>query len=100
MKKTAEQNLIDFLRENHDWFSSGDLQRKMWSNKDGTIAAPRTIVRRLQENTYHETDNPKGILEVEYRDKNHAFYRVRKEHRKLKQIVTLLPNGSVKIEYL
>ena len=96
MKKSVEQQLIDFLRENYIWFSSGDLQRKVWLNKDGTTATPRSIVRRLEENAEGEH----AVLEVSYGNKGAASYRIKEQHRKTRQIVQQLPNGSVKVEYV
>lgn len=49
MKKSVQQQLLDFLRSSPGLHPSGDLQRRLWTNKDGTTAVPRTIVRRLQE---------------------------------------------------
>jgi len=77
MKKSVETQLIDFLKSNPTWFASGDLQRKEWRNKNGTLATPRSIVRRLEENAEGEN----ALLEVEYRA-NHAFYRIKQEHVK------------------
>lgn len=50
MKPSVSEQLKKFLQNNpNSQFSSGDLQRMIWTNKDGTIALPRTVVRRLQE---------------------------------------------------
>lgn len=98
MKKSVETQLIDFLKSNYQWFSSGDLQRRPWFNKDGTLATPRSIVRRLEENTYTE-QNPTGILEVDYGNKGAAQYRIKQEHRKMRQIKIDLPDGSARLEY-
>lgn len=77
--KSAEHNLILFLRKNPEWHSSGQLQRMEWRNRNGTLATPRSIVRRLQENA--EGDN--AILEVEYRGQS-TYYRVKTAHIKPK----------------
>lgn len=47
--------------------SSGELQRMEWKNDDGTLATPRSVVRRLEE--LAETDE----LFVEIKD-GHAWY--------------------------
>ncbi len=67
MKKSISQQLLDYLRENHGIFPSGDLQRLEWHNIDGTKAVPRTIVRRLQELS------EEGSIHCEMRN-NHAHY--------------------------
>lgn len=92
--KSAEQRIKEFLAENPAWFASGDLQRRIWLNKDGTTATPRSIVRRLEEMVED------GILEVEYRGKHAAHYRVRQDHIKKVQKVTPLSNGTVRVEYI
>lgn len=89
MKKSAEQNLIDFLKENSDWFSSGALQRMPFKNKNGSLATPRTLVRRLQENT--QGDN--AVLEVKYEGRI-TYYRIKQEHRKAKYHYIDLPDGT------
>ena len=96
MKKSVEQQLIDFLRENYIWFSSGDLQRKVWLNRDGSTATPRSIVRRLEENA--EGDN--AVFDVSYGNKGAASYRIKQEHRKVKQVVERLPDNTVRVSYV
>lgn len=98
MKKSVETQLMDFLKSNYAWFSSGELQRRAWENKDGTLATPRSIVRRLEENTCTEL-NPTGILDVEYGNKGAAVYRIKQEHRKMRQVITQLPDNTVRITY-
>ncbi len=95
MSKSAEQNIINFLKENPSWFAAAHLQRQLFQNKNGTYASPKAISRRLQENA--EGDN--AILEVEYRH-NHAFYKIKEAHIKKRQIVTQNPDGSVRVEYI
>ena len=77
--KSAETQLIDFLKANPSVFASAQLQRMFWKNKNGTLASPRSIVRRLEENT-------PSLLEVSYINGN-AHYRIREEHRKREQVV-------------
>src|SRR3990167_2809666 len=85
--KSAEQQLLDFLKSNPSKFASGDLQRREWKNKNQTLATPRSIVRRLEENTYWETDTPahkqnlRGILIATY-ENNTTFYQIREEYKK------------------
>lgn len=79
--KTAEQSIIDFLRSSPSKYSSASLQRMNWKNKNGTLASPRSIVRRLEENTCTQ-DNPTGVLEVSYDDHGNAVYQIKQEHRK------------------
>lgn len=49
MKKSVSDQLLDYLQANPGVHASGNLQRLEWHNKDGSLAVPRTIVRRLQE---------------------------------------------------
>ena len=49
MKKSVQDQLLDYLQANPGVHASGTIQRLEWRNKDGTVAVPRTIVRRLQE---------------------------------------------------
>lgn len=87
MRTSAEHKLREFLRANPEWFASAHLQRQLWSNKDGTNASPRSIVRRLEEMVED------GILEVEYRGKHAAYYRVKQEHIKPKYRYESTPTG-------
>lgn len=93
--KSAEQNIIDFLKSNPSRYAAAQLQRMEFKNKNGTLASPKAISRRLQENAEGEH----SVLEVSYDGKN-AYYRIKQEHRKKEQIVTRLANGSVRIEYV
>jgi len=77
MKKSVEQQLIDFLAANPSKWASGDLQRREWRNKNGTLATPRSIVRRLEENA-----EAGGVLEVSYDNHGAAFYQIKQEHKK------------------
>lgn len=95
MNKSAEDNLVDFLKSNPGWYSSGALQRMPFKNKNGSLATPRTLVRRLQENAEGEH----AILEVKYEGRT-TFYRIKTAHIKKKQIVTFLEDGSVRVEYV
>ena len=79
--KSAEQSLIDFLRSNPSKWASADLQRREFRNKNGTLASPRSLVRRLEENTCTQ-DNPKGVLDVSYDDHGNAWYQIKDEYRK------------------
>jgi len=84
--KSAETSLIDFLKANPSWFASAELQRMFWKNKNGTNAAPRSIVRRLEENT-------PSFLEVKYIGGN-AHYKIKEEHKKkTQQVETIIKDG-------
>lgn len=95
MAKSAEQNIIDFLKSNPSRFAAAHLQRQLFQNRNGTYASPKAISRRLQENA----EGDKAILEVEYRN-NHAFYKIKEAHIKKVQKVTPLPDGTVRVEYV
>lgn len=95
MNKSAEQNIIEFLKQDSDWHNSGDLQRTPFKNKNGSLANPRTLVRRLQENAEGE----QAILEVKHEGLN-TYYRIKQQHRKTRQVVTLTPEGTARITYI
>jgi len=78
--KSAEQSIIEFLKNNPSKYASAHLQRMLWKNKNGTNATPRSIVRRLEENTCTK-ENPLGILEVSYDEHNNAWYQIKAEHK-------------------
>lgn len=67
MKSSLKNRLFNYLK-NHspEWFASGSIQRTVALK---TTYTPRTVVRRLEELA------EKGLIEVEYRDKHHAWYR-------------------------
>lgn len=77
MKKSAEQNIIAFLKENPSRFAAAELQRMSFRNRNGTLASPKAISRRLQENA-----EAGGMLEVSYDEHNNAHYQIREEHKK------------------
>jgi len=63
---SLKDRLVDYLRRHPGWMASGDLQRLVALK---TTYTPRTVVRRLEELA------ESGKLEVEYRKRNHAWYR-------------------------
>lgn len=66
--KSISQQLADYLKTVAPaQIASGELQRLTWRNKNGSIAVPRSVVRRLEELVED------GTLQVEIKDK-HAFY--------------------------
>lgn len=75
--KTAEQNLLDFLKENPSKWASAELQRMVFKNRNGTIATARSLVRRLEENAVEG-----GILKVIYDEKGNACYKIKEGYRK------------------
>ena len=87
MKKSVEQQLLDFLAANPSKWASVYLEKKEWKNKNGSSANPRTIIRRLQENTYWETDTPQhkknlnGVLIATY-ENNTTYYQIKSGHEK------------------
>lgn len=93
--KSAEINILNFLKENYVWHSSAELQRMRFANKDGTWASPKAISRRLQE--LAEGEN--AVIDVDYGNKNHAHYRIKQAHRKVRQVVEETENG-VRVSYL
>ncbi len=81
MKLSLKERLYQYLLKNHGWVSSGDLQRLVMKY---TTYLPRTTVRRLEELC------AEGKLEVEYRKKNHAWYKI-KEFQTAEQWFDSLP---------
>jgi hypothetical protein len=67
MKKSVSTQLLEYLQTNHGVHASGNLQRLEWRNRDGTLAVPRTVVRRLQELAAD------GKIHIQYTG-NHAHY--------------------------
>ena len=69
MKESLRNRLLRYLKANHGFVASGDLQRLVMTHTNNTA---RTAVRRLEELA------EEGKLEVQYRTHNgvrHAFYR-------------------------
>jgi len=64
---TLKDRLARYLRNNHGWIESGDLQRIA---AEKTRYGPQNVGRRLRELAQE------GILEVQYRN-NHAYYRAK-----------------------
>jgi DNA-binding Lrp family transcriptional regulator len=62
---TLKERLERYLRNNHDWIASGDLQRIV---AEKTSYSPQNVGRRLRELA------EEGKLEVMY-VRNHAHYR-------------------------
>jgi hypothetical protein len=68
--KSAQDNILDFLKkESPAWYAVGQLERMEFKNADNTLASGKSINRRCQEL------REEGKLEVDYRGKNHAYYR-------------------------
>lgn len=75
--KSAEQNIIAFLKENPSVWSASALERMSFRNKNGTLANPKAISRRLQENAIEG-----GVLQVSYDAHGGAQYQIKDEHKK------------------
>jgi len=95
MKKSAENRIVDFLKENPTFFPAAQLQRMSFANKNGTLASPKAISRRLQE----LAEGEHAILDVEYPN-GHAHYKIKQEHRKVKQVVERLSDNTVRVSYV
>ena len=74
--KSAEQSILAFLKDNPSVFAAADLQRRPFKNKNGTLASPKAISRRLQELAEQK------IIDVTYPDNKNAYYQIREEHKK------------------
>ena len=69
MKKLSlRERSLRYLVGQKCWISSGDLQRLVMQN---TTHTARSAVRRLEELCEDK------LIDVEYRAKNHAFYRAK-----------------------
>ena len=84
---TVQDQLVEYLRQEPGWTASGAIQRHEWKNEDGTMATPRSIVRRLQEKVED------GTLEVMYGNKNAAFYRHKLAPKKVTEYVVEFRDG-------
>jgi len=49
VRKSVSVQLKDFLSTNRGIYNSGELQKMVWVNRDGTHATGKTVSRRLQE---------------------------------------------------
>ena len=83
MNKSIEVQLVDFLRSSGGVFSAGDLQRREWRNKNGTLAVPKSVSRRLQELAADGKIIPKEI-------NGHTHYSINAQRVPLKKTPTIL----------
>lgn len=67
--KSLKERLARYLRNNHGWIASGDLQRFV---DEKTSYSPQNVGRRLRELANE------GVLEVQIR-KGHAHYKIKEE---------------------
>jgi DNA-binding transcriptional ArsR family regulator len=63
---TLKERLARYMRNNHGWIASGDIQRLV---SEKTSYTPSNASRRLRELA------EEGVLEVQLR-KGHAYYRL------------------------
>ena len=64
---SVEKQVETYCQKNPEvWHASGGLQRIEWKNSDGTLATPRSIVRRLQEM------QNESVLAVRYVGRKHT----------------------------
>ena len=94
----ADANIISFLKENPSVWSASALERMSFRNRNGTLANPKAISRRLQENAAEG-----GVLQVSYDTHGIAHYQIKQEHRKKEQhIEYILKNGVIfaKLSYV
>jgi hypothetical protein len=80
-KPSLTDRLIRYVRNNGGWVASGELQR-LAMNAGYT---PQNAGRRCREITED------GIFEVEYREKNHAWYRYKAQKKTVSEFV--ITNG-------
>jgi hypothetical protein len=70
IEKSLKQRLADFLERHYpNWIASGEIQRLVMTK---TSYTGRTVARRLSEL------GQAGILDRDYRRKNHVWYRFHK----------------------
>lgn len=97
MKKSVEQNLLAFFKENHSQeFAGGALELMDFKGTNGKKATGSTITRKLRLMT------EQGLLKVTHGALNHSFYSLNTEKVKpnLKQVVIQLPDNTVRISYV
>lgn len=96
MRKSAEDKLLMFFRENSNKeFASGEIQRMSFTNKNGTLATPRSLVRRMQE--LCESGALRNVG-----DSKSARYILNTDvvQPKMRQIVEQMPDNTVRISYV
>lgn len=89
--RSAEQNIISFLKSNPGAFAAAQLQRLPFKNRNGTIASPKAISRRLQELAERK------ILEVSYVNGN-AYYQIAEAHKPKPRLVIDESKPPVKVD--
>ncbi len=90
-KETLSERLIKYLRKHAGWVASGELQRLVSAHTTYTPQTTGRVLRQLHED---------GVLEVEYLEKNHAWYKfvTTKKYSEIDAIKWFdeLPNNPVK----
>lgn len=93
MRKSAADNILDFLKNNSSSvFPAAQLQRMEFRNKDNTLSSPKAISRRLQE----LAEGEHAVLDVTYPDGKNAYYQLKQEHRKVIYRYEPTPDGSMR----
>ncbi len=104
MKKSVEDNLIDFFRlHSREEFASGALEKIGFTGKNGKVATGSTVSRKLRGLAMDKEDGTKPPLKVTYQGPtSHAHYSLNTEvvKPKMRQIKTDLPDGSARLEYV
>lgn len=96
MKKSVEDNLIDFFRQNSaQEFAGGALEKMGFTGTNGKAATGSTITRKLRKLA------EQGKLKVTHGAHNHSYYSLNVEvvKPKMKQVVIQLPDNTVRIAY-
>ena len=91
MRKSVETQLLDFLKANPSVWASAALQRMEWRNRNGTLATPRSIVRRLEENAEEG-----GMLTVSYDNHGNAQYSIKEAFRPKQQKVEFIERDGIR----
>lgn len=99
MAKSAEQNILDYLKTTRGPIAGSELQRMIFKNKSGTAASPKTIARRLAENAEIREGFPAPVLIATYNQKGHVHYEYDRKQLPKKMVPVQLPNGNVRLEY-
>jgi len=85
--KSVSTQLFDFLQANYGQvFASGEIQRMIFKNKNGTTSTPRSLVRRLEELCAD------GKIQVSYVGK-HAHYSCGEKKKEHRFIPFITPDG-------
>ena len=83
---TLEQRLTNYLEKRGDWVAKADLEKLVIEKTEHTADYCGRKLRLLAE---------AGVLDVEHRTKNHAFYRFKKPLTQEQWFDSITPKGQL-----